>query len=268
LEEREVDERPGARQAAPAEDVCGPSDAEIEGMGCGAILADVSGRRRVLDNARRADPSTRPLRDWFDDKIRALNAAEAALAKCALDARGVHLPRELSPELRRQCEAAAKAKQLTDEAATRKWNEDRAREAAEKVARLNQDPTTLSTVLSARICSAQKQRANTVAEIATQRSYTRKVGGVVDLSELYDLQQRVRGLDRLMAEDRAALSRGRSRPRSCGEPKIRRVAACVTALLLGSDWLCWAPRAEDHCDAEETKQYVDLLDAETPPHCW
>lgn len=84
-----------------------------------------------------------------------------------------------------QTAIAAKRAQAEREEAARRSEEAAAVDA------MRENPLELRRTMSAVICSEQQQRREALAELSRRKKYAR-LGGVEDLSEVYELQQRVR----------------------------------------------------------------------------
>lgn len=100
----------------------------------------------------------------------------------------------------------------------------RAAAAAERE-RQHQDPALMAPVLSAAICFEREERRVTMAEIATQRKYSR-LGGVVNRSQMYRLQGYVRDHDEDIADYTGRLRAMRAKPLPCGSPVVKALLAC------------------------------------------
>ncbi len=106
------------------------------------------------------------------------------------------------------------------------------------------DAKWMQIALSAWICHNADERKANVAEIATQRKYAR-VGGVVNLSSLQDLQDEIRAADENIAKARSALSSFRVKPLSCKSPMVFSVLTCVDDDLNDPEPECQAPAMKD-----------------------
>ena len=109
--------------------------------------------------------------------------------------------------------------------------EKEARERAEKEAAIRDGtmpmPDEMRYSLAVRICAAEQFRKDFLAEISKQRKYSR-LGGVIDMNEMNDLQQRVRAADE---EREAAIADAKSYKKTriplCVDAKIRSAVACL-----------------------------------------
>lgn len=88
---------------------------------------------------------------------------------------------------------------------------------------LSTDPRATLVAGSAAICAYQDFRREVLAEIREVKRYA-KVGGALNLREVYDLQEQLRSYDDSIANVRRELD-GR-KPLSCKSPEVAKMIAC------------------------------------------
>jgi len=160
--------------------------------------------------------------------------------------------RELDPDL---CLAKQRRFQEQAEAAAR-GAEDREREAQARRERLEEkrkrsrDPKWLGPALSARRCYHSLVRAEAIKEIQTEKRYA-KLGGVVDMRKLHDLQTFVRTQDEGIANADGALARWKLKPSSCSGKLVSEITRCLRVAREQAD--------DDAGTCSEVQDYIELL---------
>ena len=86
---------------------------------------------------------------------------------------------------------------------------------------------------SARLCELKNDREGYVTEIAKRRRYS-SLGGVDDVTVLYDLQQSVRDSDDQIAEWKSRLRASKIKPIPCGNEVIKAIVSCNAATDSGA----------------------------------
>ncbi len=109
----------------------------------------------------------------------------------------------------------------------------REREAAESEAReeaamepIRSNPKVVQLVISAEMCREQKARAGALAEINKQKKYSR-IGGVVVLKRIADLQDELRDADERIAVQKKRLKEGKFSPLACASAPVQGLLKCA-----------------------------------------
>lgn len=128
-----------------------------------------------------------------------------------------------------ECKARA-ARKAEEQAARDAQEEARAKDAADKQARLDamqEDPKLMEMAISLTICVLQDERRSALTEIATEKKYAR-IGGYENKAKIYGLQQRIRKADELIAEERKNLAswKGRAKLWACTDKVVRGLLLC------------------------------------------
>ncbi len=85
------------------------------------------------------------------------------------------------------------------------------------------DPHATLVAGSAAICNYQAFKREVLADIREAKKYAR-VGGVMNMQEIYGLQEQLRGYDDSIANVRSELAP--RKPLSCKLPEVIKIAAC------------------------------------------
>ena len=108
-----------------------------------------------------------------------------------------------------ECEQKRSDRAAQEAEAQRKADAEQAEAARQRAVmdvianKVESNPKLMAAIYGAGFCMIHAARAKVLTEIATQKKYAR-VGGAVNLRDMYTLQKELRRLDELEASDRAA----------------------------------------------------------------
>ena len=189
--------------------------------------------RRLPGGAQAAPPPVdeTAIDNCFSAKMNQLGRENSAEAQQVIDWLASHATAKADME--------AKARQADQEA-------DDSRRAWAKL--LKDHPELPAEAISAVICRVEEYRKWVVGQIDRDKRYSR-VGGAVNLTKRYGLQQLLRFLDNKKADATAALrARFHARPLACSSSPVKALATCVVPpVLLGQDEEPLAPDPEQTC---------------------
>lgn len=125
----------------------------------------------------------------------------------------------------RQAEAEETRRQV-EQAQTESKGKHQAEEETLKLAAMREDPDTLRVAMSATICEYQQLRREDLTLIAEERRYA-KIGGVIDMQRIHDLQDNIRSYDSVIDMFNRGLKARRLKAMSCKISDVASAASCI-----------------------------------------
>jgi hypothetical protein len=115
---------------------------------------------------------------------------------------------------------------------------------------------------STRLCFFGELRRQIAAEIKKQRRYAAEGAGVIDLQQMYEMQQELRYLDDAADKTRSGLAARGSKPTRCGAELVQKAALCFGYTIINTYLEDGDPDAiERFCASPEMKLLTSTVDA-------
>lgn len=194
-----------------------------------AISAKVEADCRHLSSAKKSLKASEACQRWRNEAAASIehNRAARKSAIALRDANAKKLAECVDRERRAHDERAVARKAEED---TRKADEERkiaeATAKRERIEALLSSKPTVRLALSAMICVSKTERTAALRAIADEKKYAR-IGGVQNMSKIYDLQMEVRAADRHAAWLGGEMKKRKVTAIKCGDSTVKQIAACI-----------------------------------------